>query len=333
MPKFLIVRFSSIGDIVLTSPVIRCLKEQVKDATVHYLTRTSFHAVLENDPHIDRLWTTDGSLDDVLDDLAAEEYDFLIDLHNNLRTFRLKRNLGVKSFSFRKLNIRKWLLVNFHINRMPKIHVVDRYMDTLSSLGVKNDGRGLDFYTAASDANILDRLPESHRGGYIAVAIGAQHSTKMMPSEKIGRILKAMKMPAVLLGGRKDGLRARQVQMAVGPLVWDTCGQTSLGESAELIRQARVVLTHDTGLMHIASAFRRPVVSVWGNTVPDFGMTPYLPGSETLSRIIGVEDLNCRPCSKIGFDKCPKGHFQCMRGIEDSAILQAMRELLAANTV
>jgi len=330
VPKFLIVRFSSIGDIVLTSPVIRCLKEQVKGAEVHYLTRQTFRTVIEHDPHIDKLWTTDGSLDDVIDELEAENFDFIIDLHHNLRTFRLKRLLGAKSFSFRKLNLQKWLLVNFHINRMPAVHIVDRYMDTLKSFGVRNDGNGLHFYTAPSDADIMHRLPETHRNGYIAVAIGAQHSTKMMPSEKIGRILKALKIPAVLLGGRKDGLRAKQVQMAVGDGVWDTCGVTTLGESSELIRNARVVLTHDTGLMHIAAAFRRPVVSVWGNTVPDFGMAPYMPGDESLLRIIGVDDLKCRPCSKIGFDKCPKGHFQCMRGIDDATVVNAVKELLAA---
>jgi ADP-heptose:LPS heptosyltransferase len=80
--------------------------------------------------------------------------------------------------------------------------------------------------------------------------------------------------------------------------------------------------------MHIAAALKKPVVSVWGNTVPAFGMTPYMPGRESNSVILEVNDLRCRPCSKIGFDKCPKGHFQCMRGIDDQAIADAVRSFL-----
>lgn len=284
--------------------------------------------VLASHPQIHRLWTTDGSLEDVADDLKKEHFDYLIDLHHNVRTLKLKRILKVKSFSFRKLNIEKWLLVNLHINRMPPLHIVDRYIETLSSFGIENDGRGLDFYPEPGAEKVLERLPESHRKQFVAIAIGAQHTTKMMPSEKIGRIIRLLKMPVVLLGGKEDKVRGKQIEMAAGELVWNACGVTTLGESAGLLKAAKVVLTHDTGLMHIASAFKKPIVSVWGNTVPAFGMYPYLPGNERLSKIMEVQDLKCRPCTKIGFDKCPKGHFQCMRGIEEEKIVEAIKSFL-----
>ena len=325
MAKFLLVRFSSIGDIVLTSPVIRCLKDQVPGAEIHFLTRSNYKMVVEHHPSISKVWTSSGDLEDVLDDLKKEKLDYVIDLHHNLRSLRLKKALGAPAFSFPKLNIEKWLLVNLHINRMPPVHIVDRYLSTLKSFKVVNDQQGLDFYFPDAARKVMENLPESHRNGFVAIAIGAQHTTKMMPSEKISRVVKLLNYPVVLLGGKEDKTRGTQIEMAAGKLVWNACGSTSLAESAALLEAARVVLTHDTGLMHIAAALKKPVVSVWGNTVPAFGMTPYMPGHESNSVILEVNDLRCRPCSKIGFDKCPKGHFQCMRGIDDQLIADAVR--------
>lgn len=324
MPKFLIVRFSSIGDIVLTSPVIRCLKQQVAGAEVHFLTKENFRQVVENDPGIDRIWTTDGHLDDVINDLKKEKFDAVIDLHHNIRTLRLKRALKTKSYSFPKLNIEKWMLVNLHINKMPGIHIVDRYLSTVKKFGVKNDQQGLGFFIPESTKNPLDELPATHRNGYIAIAIGAQHSTKIMPSEKISRIIQKTGKPVVVLGGKEDRTRGAQIVMACGEMVFNACGKMSLAESAILLRESTVVLTHDTGLMHIAASFRKPIVSVWGNTVPSFGMSPYLPGEEEKSIIIENNSLRCRPCSKIGFERCPKGHFECIRGIDDQLIADAL---------
>jgi ADP-heptose:LPS heptosyltransferase len=328
LSKFLILRFSSIGDIVLTSPVIRCIKEQVPNAEIHFLTKKNFSAVLKHHPQIDNLWLTDGSLEDVVDDLKAEKFDYIIDLHNNLRSVKLKRKLKVKSFSFKKLNIQKWMLVNLHIDRMPKLHIVDRYLDTVSGFDVKNDLKGLDFYSEPGAEDVLEKIPESHRKGFVAIAIGAQHTTKMMPSDKIIRVIKALNYPVVLLGGKEDKIRSKQIEMGVMDKVWNACGQLTLGESAQIVKTARVVLTHDTGLMHIAAAFHKPVVSVWGNTVPEFGMTPYFPQKQSLSRIIEVKNLKCRPCSKIGYDRCPKGHFNCMSQIENAEIVNAIKSFL-----
>jgi ADP-heptose:LPS heptosyltransferase len=324
VPRFLIVRFSSIGDIVLTSPVIRSLKAQVPGAEVHYLTRKAYRHVLEHDLRIDKLWCTDGGISDVISELKAQRFDAVIDLHHNLRSLKLKRRLSVPSYSFPKLNIEKWLLVNLHINRMPAVHIVDRYMSTLKPFGVHNDGQGLDFYTHPEARSVLERLPSSHRNGFIAIAIGAQHSTKIMPSEKIAHIAKLTGLPVVLLGGKEDRIRGAQIELILQQQAWNTCGHLTLGESAELIRASRVVLSHDTGLMHIAAAFRKPIVSVWGNTVPSFGMTPYMPGEEHKSTQVEVEGLRCRPCTKIGYDRCPKGHFDCIRTINDQRVAAAL---------
>src|SRR5215510_13849535 len=146
MPKFLSIRFSSIGDIVLTTPVIRCLKKQVPDAEVHYVTKESFRSVVEHNPYIDKLHVLAHSWELMIHELMDENYDYVIDLHNNVRTLRVKKALGKKSFSFYKLNIQKYIYTSIKLNVLPRVHIVDRYLATLKSFDIKNEGAGLDYF-------------------------------------------------------------------------------------------------------------------------------------------------------------------------------------------
>lgn len=316
MKKILFVRFSSIGDIVLTSPVLRCTKLQL-DAEIHFLTKENFKNLASSNPHITKVITIKSKVSEVKEILLKENYDYVIDLHHNLRTMQVKRLLKKPSFSFPKLNIQKWLLVNAKLNFLPKIHIVDRYFETVKELGVKNDGKGLDFFIPAADEiNIEIFLPETHHRGFIAFTTGAKFATKQLPVEKIVAILRRLNRPVVMLGGREDVERAEIVERECGGIIYNGCGKYNLNQSASLIKQADLVIAHDTGLMHIAAAFKKKIFSAWGNTVPDFGMYPYLPGEG--SKIIEVKNLYCRPCSKIGFAKCPQGHFRCMKEIDEN---------------
>lgn len=148
MAKFLIIRFSSIGDIVLTTPVIRCLKQQVSDATVHFLVKEDFKSVVTHNPYIDKVMLLAHSWELMIEELRAENYDYIIDLHHNVKSLRVKKALKKKSFSFYKLNIQKYFLTAFKINLLPGQHIVDRYLKTVESFGVKNDGQGLDYFIA-----------------------------------------------------------------------------------------------------------------------------------------------------------------------------------------
>jgi heptosyltransferase-2 len=152
-------------------------------------------------------------------------------------------------------------------------------------------------------------LPATHQQGYVAFAIGGQHATKKLPFERMTELCQRIGQPMVLLGGAEDTDTAQRLIAALpkAPL-YNACGRYNLNQSASLVRQATQVYTHDTGLMHIAAAFKKPIVSIWGNTVPAFGMYPYATDYVALE----VKDLACRPCSKIGHDRCPKGHFKCM---------------------
>ena len=323
LKKILVIRFSSIGDIVLTTPIVRCLKEQVRHAEIHFLTKAQNEPIVRANPNIDKIWLYDHNFPDLIPQLKSMEFDFIADLHKNYRSAFVKRQLEVKSASFPKLNIRKWLTVQFKMNVLPPIHIVDRYFKATESLGIKNDGQGLDYFIPAEDEVTMTSLPATHQQGFIAVVIGGKHNTKIFPAEKVAEVCNKLASPVVLLGGPEDRERGEQIAGLTGNHVYNSCGLYNLNQSASLVRQAIAVLTNDTGLMHVAAAFNKPIVSVWGNTIPAFGMYPYLPEkSKSNSLIAEVQHLSCRPCSKLGFDECPKKHFKCMNEINPSPIVE-----------
>ena len=324
MKKILIIRFSSIGDIVLTTPVIRCLKQQIPGSEIHFAVKKAFSPVIQANPYINKIHILEDDLKGLTKKLKDENFDFIVDLHQSLRSWKIRLSLGTPSLGFPKLNLKKWLLAKFKIDLMPGIHIVDRYFKATAPLGVVNDGKGLDYYIPQGDEFDVALLPEGFREGYAAFAIGARHATKRLPEHKIISVCKKLNCPVILLGGPEDAGTANNITAACGPLVYSMCASLSLNQSASLVRQARVVISHDTGLMHIAAAFRKKIVSIWGNTVPKLGMYPYMPGDEQKSVIIEVKGLRCRPCSKLGYDRCPKGHFRCMEEIDEEEVRSAV---------
>jgi len=323
--KFLIIRFSSIGDIVLTTPVVRCLKKQLITAEVHYLTKSSFRSLTDSNPYIDKAHYFEKDLDAVIEQLKLEDFDYIIDLHHNLRTLKVKKALGKKSFSFKKLNFEKWLLTALKINKLPDVHIVDRYMDTLKEFGIKNDGAGLDYFIPEEDRVKESDIPASHHAGYIGVAIGAALNTKKLPLHKLVELCGGINHPLILLGGKEDVANAEQISAVDPHKIYNACGKFSINESADLVRRSKFLITHDTGLMHIAAAFNKPIISVWGNTVPEFGMTAYYSNQQVKDTRFEIRGLRCRPCSKIGYNKCPKGHFKCMEKISMAEVIENVK--------
>ncbi len=331
MAKFLIIRFSSIGDIVLTTPVIRCLKQQIANAEVHFLVKDKFRSVVAHNPYIDKLHVLAHSWELMIEELKAEEYDYIIDLHHNTKTLRVKKALGKKSFSFYKLNIQKYFYTAFKINMLPKQHIVDRYLKTIESFGVINDGAGLDYFISPNEQIKKSDIPASHSAGYVACVIGAAHHTKRWPVHKWKEFCAELDHPVILLGGKEDAANGDAIAATDPIKIYNASGKFSLNESADIVRKAKLVISNDTGLMHIAAAYKRPIISLWGNTVPSFGMYPYYGNRFTdvqLFDILQTNKLWCRPCSKIGYDKCPLGHFKCMEKISSRELLQkTMRRL------
>ncbi len=327
--KILIIRFSSIGDIVLTTPVIRALKVQLDEAEVHYCTKKQYATIVEHNPYLSKIHLYENNLSQLISKLKAEQFDYVIDLHHNLRTYLIKLRLGVKSFGFNKLNYEKWLKVNLDIDKLPNVHIVDRYMATVKSLDVKKDDMGLDYFIPEKDEVPIEWLPETHRKEYIVYAIGAQHNTKKLPLKRMIELCDKINKPIILLGGKEDAALGKEISdfferkpehvdweeglhdLNKKTIIFNACGIFNLNQSASVIKKAKYVFSHDTGLMHIAAAFRREVFSIWGNTIPAFGMYPY----KTKFTVLENNKIDCRPCSKIGYQSCPKKHFKCMNEI------------------
>ena len=311
--KILIIRLSSIGDVVLTSPVVRCIKQQMPDAEIHFLTRQSYVPLVECSPYIDKVVVYSSSR-------LAERYDCIVDLQRNFRSWGIRMANRGRCRTFPKENLSKLLYVLF--KRPPKIrHVVDRYFDAVKPLGVKNDGLGLDFFYSEDEerrhlpTEVGSLLPQGGTAEpYVVFVVGAQHLTKAIPLGILGSLVHETRSKVVLLGGRTDDERIKASVVRFGNNTVNLCGRTTLAQSALIMKHAALVVTPDTGMMHIATAMGCRIVVVWGSTTPQIGFSPYLPQDCQSDRVVNMEvGLPCRPCSKLGRDKCPKGHRNCMR--------------------
>lgn len=320
--KILVIRFSSIGDIVLCSPVVRCLKKQV-NCEIHFLTKKCYDELVQFNPYIDKVMLLEDSLSDCIAVLKQEKYDLIVDLHNNLRSFRVKMALGVKSLTFNKLNFKKLLLTSLKINVLPKIHLIDRYFESLKEIKVEYDGEGLDFFIEPKEELLTADVQSISNENFLAVSVSAKFNTKALPLVKLIEVLRNLSCKIILLGGREDYPKAEAIAQQIDNC-HNYCGKLSLQQSAWVISKASKVLVHDTGLMHIAAAFKKPMVLVWGNTLADFGMYPFYPTNASKHvEEFEVQGLKCRPCSKLGYAQCPKKHFNCMNRQNTLAIAKA----------
>jgi|1048.fasta_scaffold01745_3 ADP-heptose:LPS heptosyltransferase len=329
--RVLIIRFSSIGDIVLTTPVVRCVAQQ-KNAEVFYVTKASFADIPAAHPMVSRvfafgkpsgktLFPEKIQYTDTIPELARLlkhlSVDVVIDLHNNLRSHLLRLLLGVRAYGFNKLNFEKWLKVTFGIDRLPQKHIVDRYLEAAAPIGVQSDQKGLDFsipdHISLNTPKILEvEFGLKPEDPFVALVIGATHFTKRLPTEKLIELCNELRLPVLLIGGPAESNTAAQVVKASVGTVKNACGKWNLFQSAAIVQEAKAVITHDTGMMHIAAALDKPIISIWGSTIPEFGMYPYYAQGKDQNSSVEVKGLPCRPCSKIGHAACPKGHFKCM---------------------
>jgi len=334
--KLLIIRFSSIGDIVLTTPVLRCIKKKYPEAELHFLVKDKFQKVVAYHPNISRLHVYNGNLKENIAALKKERFDFIIDLQKNLRSRKVSSKLGVPAFTFPKLNFLKWLYVRLKWNLMPDKSIVERYFKAVKKLNVENDGEGLEFFIPDHLKTRQDDIPMGHYAGFVACVTGGSFTTKKFPVDKWQAFCAVCPYPIILLGGPEDKATGEAIAREHKGKVYNACGKFSLLESADLIKRSKVVVSNDTGLMHIAAAFKKPVISLWGNTAPDMGMFPYY-GHNNLkhypapqSKIMEIPSLSCHPCSKLGYAECPKGHFKCMRDLDIKTMVETVHKFWKA---
>jgi heptosyltransferase-2 len=310
--KILVIRFSSIGDLVLSSPVYRALKKRFPGVEIHLAVKEKLKGILQENPNIDDFKVLETSIWSLAFQLRNENYDCIIDLHNNLRSFILKLIIAKPSFTVAKKNISKWRMVTLK-HKISVPHIVDRYLDTIVDLGAQNDGLGLEFFTDSNSKSWgLDFLAKDP-SPYSVFAIGGQFATKRLPSNKWVELANKLNARIVIIGGKEDLPLSQALAKETTAPIENLCGQLSINQSAEIIRHAQKVYTNDTGMMHIAAAFNKDIDVFWGNTLPELGMYPYYPTKNAANfQNHQVMNLGCRPCSKIGFHECPKGHFKCM---------------------
>jgi ADP-heptose:LPS heptosyltransferase len=323
--RLLFIRFSSIGDIVFTTPAIRAAKQQLPGVEIHFLTKASMKAVTEANPFIDQFHYLEKDLSTTINQLQLIGFDYVIDLHKNFRTYKIKRALGAPALTYKKLSWQKMLLTKLHFNFMPVRHISDRCVDTLAPLGVVNDGKGLDYFVPNQIKLNSAALPATHKDGYIALVIGASFATKKLPIEKLRALCAQLKYPIVLVGGKEDILEGDQVASVDARKVFNACGKFNLHESALIVQQSKTVISHDTGFLYIACAYHKKTVAIWGATSPALQVEPYYPALDLNSNGAQnaragemyynsiVPNLSCQPCSNYGTKQCPQGHFACMR--------------------
>ena len=310
--KFLVLRFSPIGEVVLASPVVRCLKNQVNDAEIHFLTDEHSKPAIEANPFIDKVMVPEHSFETLIHELRQEDYHFIIDLQHNAITSRIRSALKVKSVAVANLNFKKWLRSALHINLLPRNHLVDRYFAAVNRFGVRNDGQGPDYFIPSKDEIKISDIPVSHSFGFIGIGIGAPYNTRKLPVHKLKELCRSINHPLILLGEKEDRSAGDEISATDDVKIYNACGKFNMNETADLIGKAKVIITHDNDLLQIAAAFKKPVLSVWGNTIASFGTKAYYGDYQGKESRFEIEKLWCRPCSSKGYKKCPLGHFKCM---------------------
>lgn len=333
--KLLVIRLSSIGDVLLTSPVLRCLKQQLPDVEVHFLTKSGMASLVESNPYVDKVHLLQESLPATVSLLRAEHFDFVADLHNVPRSRRLRRLLHVRWQSYRKNTFSKWVqILTKHAPKRGR-HVAERYFDAVRSLGVCPDDKGLEcFLPAAMDRDAFAnttigkyKAADLTAQPYVVIACGAQHATKRIPLDKLRFLASSIKQPLLLLGDKGDADRIHNCGLLFPNHVHNLCGLTTLMQTAALVRDAAAVVTPDTGIMHLAAAFQVPTIALWGATDPAFGFSAYRsPHVDCVAN-----SCWCHPCSRTGGERCPLGHYNCMNNQNWQQICQNVGRFLSDN--
>jgi heptosyltransferase-2 len=329
LKKILIIRFSSLGDVILTTPLLHVLKKKCPEYQLDYLIKQAYAEVLKNNPNVTNIITASNGLP--FSELKSikknlKDYDVIVDLHNNLRTFYLKLFARAKKFTFRKYTFRKRLLVWFKINLLKNIPpVIDRYLLSIENLVNIHHELGkhppeifIDDKTKKKVDNLFKELNIDLNKKLICIVPGSKHFTKTYPPDLYAELINRFdesKFNFILTGTGNDIHNIDIIKTGTGENVFSLYEKLSIIELAELMRRCDVVITGDTGPMHIAEASGTPIVMMAGSSVKEFGFYPQSKNA----KILEIE-IKCRPCSHIGRSECPLGHFKCMKEITPEMI-------------
>jgi heptosyltransferase-2 len=354
--KFLIIRLSSMGDVILTSALIRSIKNSFPDSEIDFVTDKAFFEVLKHNPHLNKIILYDKTKTIAENNLLKNELsaDYkIIDLQNNIRSLNFRKGLGSEISQMEKRRFQKLFLIHFKKNLFEKVAIPELYIKTAEKFGVKNDEKGLEIWLENEKKLNNNYIPEVRFSNFIkqnrqknrifAVALGAKHKTKQwLPeyfAELIVMLFQKYEADFYLLGGKEDTEVCQKVaalvksKVAINHLenikIIDNSGKTSILETANLLNECDLLITNDTGVMHIGAARYLPIVAIFGSTSPILGFAPYYGKLiDTKLAEICELDLKCRPCTHIGKSKCPKKHFKCMKELTPELVFEKANSLI-----
>ena len=320
LKKILIVRLSSMGDILLTTPLIRSIKKLNPNIQIDFVLKEEFFELVQHNPNLTNIYKYRKHSSEkqvLINALISKKYELVIDLQNNLRSREIIRHLNCKIQRFKKNSINKFLLVHFKINKLKDAHQIPvRYAETA---GVELDSEGLDFFTWNEPDS---KLKTSEK--FIGLSPGAKHFTKRWPIEyfiELGKKLESDGYKVALFGGQDETEVTNEIANRLSSAL-NFCNENILQTAANM-KMCKAIYTNDSGAMHIASAMKVPVIAIFGSTVREFGFFPYKAKSIELE----IENLSCRPCTHIGRKSCPKIHFKCMKEIKPELAFNSLSNL------
>ncbi len=356
--RILIIRFSSIGDIVLTTPLVRALKNMHSNTVIDYLTLADYSILLRDNPVIDNLYAIErdkGLMSSVKYALSLNKnrYDYILDLHHSTRSLVFRSLVRAKKKTVLKKNyIKRFLLISFRLNLYKKpFTVVKRYFDSAKYLGI-NDYPGAEIWitseslqSALSNINRAGGTEYKLRSGIKnkqvrierGIIKGAGKAVALMPFAKwktkewgderfiaLGRKLVSENNVLVqIIGGPGDIPRAERIAAGIGKGSVSLAGKLGLMETALVLSASDCLVTNDTGVMHIGGAVSIPVIAVFGSTTEELGFFPYNTKGEVIQAA-----ADCRPCTAKGLTQCPKKHFKCMNNITTDMVYSCVINLL-----
>ena len=325
LKRILIIRLSSFGDILLATPVIRSIKKNYPDLEIDFVIREQYSDILKENIYLHKVFTyTENNQEksELINNLIEQKYDLVVDLQNNFRSKELLKSLKCPKLKFRKRDFDKFLLVNFKINRLknaPPIPI--RYAEALGNLSL--DDESLDIFSSnqPNPTLITEKI-------YIGLCPGSKHFTKRWPMEhfiNLGKLLEQNGYNVVLFGGKDDLHLCSELADRLNNVV-NLCNDNDLLQTAADMNKCKVIFCNDSGLMHLATAVKVPVIAFFGSTVEEFGFFPY----KSKSMILQLENLKCRPCSHIGRKSCPEKHFKCLNEISPQTAFDSLQKFIGA---
>jgi lipopolysaccharide heptosyltransferase II len=336
--NILIARFSSIGDIVLTTPLVRAVRRRFPNARIDFVTKREFAELMQTNPHITTVYPYDActgirGVFVLARQLRAQRYDLLIDLHKNFRTYCLRflTNPG-QIVAFAKQIVTRTLLVKTGINRYGKVFPIpERYLKPLHRFGVVNDDQGLELFPTAADWSQVNTIFEQEHlaEGELVIGFGpiTAHPLKQWPVERFmelgQQLVQCYGARILLFGGTMDVQKVQRIaeQIPNAPMV--LCGRLSLLETAAAVQRCDLFVGNDTGIVHIAAAMQRKVIVLYGPTVEEFGFYPY-----RTQALVLCKTLPCRPCTHTGKGICRLKTHACMYHITTAEVIEAVGKML-----